>query len=106
MKGYLKLTKCVAWVACVATGAASVAAPKGEKAASAPTTFAPMPATNELASVWNDPEFAKRLIGSYGFASDVEPRMKPEEQAAYRDKIVPLLRDDQKKAAVELAALA
>ena len=94
------------WLACVATGAAGLAAPKAEKEAGAPTTFAPMPATNELASVWNDPDFAKRLIGSYGFASDVEPRMKPEEQAAYRDKIVPLLREDQKKAAAELTSLA
>ena len=64
-----------------------------------------MPVTNELASVWNDPDFTKRLIGSYGFASDVEPRMKPEEQAIYRDKIVPLLREDQKKAAAELTSL-
>ena len=45
-----------------------------------------MPATNELASIWNNPEFTKQLIGSYGFASDVEPRLKPEEQAIYRDK--------------------
>ncbi len=70
--------------------------------ATAATTFAPLPANHELASVWNDPEFAKRLVGSYGFASDAEPRMTPEEQMVYRDKIVPLLRDDPKKA---LAAL-
>jgi tetratricopeptide (TPR) repeat protein len=67
-------------------------------AATNPASFAPMPATNALASVWNDPEFAKRMIGSYGFASDVEPRLAPEEQAAYRDKVVPLLREDPKKA--------
>lgn len=60
--------------------------------------FAPLPETHELASIWNDPDFARRLIGSYGFASDAEPRMKPEEQAFYRDKIVPLLREDPKKA--------
>ncbi len=64
-----------------------------------------MPATNELAAIWNSPEFTKQLIGSYGFASDIEPRMKPEELAIYRDKIVPLLRDDSKKAAAELASL-
>lgn len=106
MNGYLKTIKCLAWLACVATGAAAFAAPKTEKAAAAPTTFAPLPETHELASVWNDPEFAKRLIGSYGFASDVEPRLKPEEQAIYRDKIVPLLREDQQKAAAELTSLA
>jgi len=105
MNGYLKLTKCLPWLVFLATGAGAVAAPKAEKASTAPTTFAPMPATNELAPVWNDPEFTKQLIGSYGFASDVEPRLKPEEQAIYRDKIVPLLREDQKKAAAELTVL-
>jgi len=67
-------------------------------ASAAPATFAPLPEKHELASIWNDPEFTRRLIGSYGFASDAEPRMSPEEQAAYRDKVVPLLRDDPKKA--------
>ena len=71
------------------------AATKKEKptpaAATAPATFAPMPADHELAGVWNDPDFTRRLMGSYGFASDVEPRMKPEEQVMYREKIVPLL---------------
>jgi len=95
---------CLVWLVCIATGA--VAAPKAEKPATAPTTFAPMPETNELAAIWNNPEFTKQLLGSYGFASDVEPRLKPEEQAIYRDKIVPLLRDDPKKAAAELASLA
>jgi tetratricopeptide (TPR) repeat protein len=64
----------------------------------APTNFATMPKDHPLASIWNDPEFAKRLIGSYGFASDIEPRMTPEEQTVYRDKILPLLREDPKKA--------
>ena len=106
MNSYLKTMKCLAWLACVATGATALAAPKVEKESTAPTTFAPMSGTNELASVWNNPEFIKQLIGSYGFASDVEPRLKPEEQAIYRDKIVPLLREDQKRAAAELTSLA
>jgi len=84
---------------------ALVAAPKHENSATPPTTFAPVPATNELASIWHDPEFTRRLIGSYGFASDAEPRMTPEELAAYRDKIVPLLREDPKKAIGPLEAL-
>lgn len=100
MNRYLKLTNTFFAVACVANIA--TAASNG----GAPTTFAPMPATNELASVWNDPDFTKRLLGSYGFASDVEPRLTPEEQATYRDKIVPLLREDQKKAAEVLSSLA
>jgi predicted Zn-dependent protease len=60
----------------------------------------------ELAPLWNDPEFQRRLLGSYGFASDAEPRMTVEEQAAYRDKVVPLLRDDPQKALVALQGLA
>lgn len=81
----------------------SAAAPKKAKIdepvkSEAPTTFATMPKDHELASLWNDPEFAKRLIGSYGFASDAEPRLSAEEQAVYRDKVVPLLREDPKKA--------
>jgi tetratricopeptide (TPR) repeat protein len=71
----------------------------------APATFAPMAATNELASLWNDPEFARRLIGSYGFDPDTEPRMTPEEQTAYREKVVPLLREDPKKAIGTLQGL-
>jgi len=65
-----------------------------------------LPRTNDFADIWNDPDFMRRVVGSYGFASDVEPRLTPEEQAIYRDKIVPLLRDDQKKALVELQSLA
>jgi Flp pilus assembly protein TadD len=61
---------------------------------------------NELDALWNDPEFKKRLIGSYGFASEIEPRLNPEEMATYRDKVVPLLRDDPKKAMNELQSLA
>ena len=67
--------------------------------------FAPVPTGHELASIWNDPDFARRLVGSYGFASEAEPRMTPEEQAVYRDKIVPLLREDSKKALAPLQAL-
>ncbi|MBI2947631.1 MAG: tetratricopeptide repeat protein, partial [Verrucomicrobia bacterium] len=72
----------------------------------APTTFAPVSTNHPLASIWNDPDFARRLVGSYGFASDAEPRLTPEEQAVYRDKIVPLLRDDPKKAIAPLESLA
>jgi len=77
-----------------------------EPASTAPTTFAPVKTDHPLASIWNDPDFARRLIGSYGFASDAEPRLTPEEQAVYRDKIVPLLRDDPKKAIGPLESLA
>lgn len=60
--------------------------------------FAPVAADNPLASLWNDPDFQKRLLGSYGMKSDIEPRMTPEEQAVYRDKVVPALRGEPKEA--------
>lgn len=74
--------------------------------ANAPVAFAPVPPDHELASLWNDPDFARRLVGSYGFLSDREPRLTPDEQAAYRDKVLPLLREDPKRAIPQLEALA
>ncbi|MCI0746668.1 MAG: tetratricopeptide repeat protein [Verrucomicrobia subdivision 3 bacterium] len=77
------------------------AASKREKAAvpaTAPMTFAPFPQEHELASIWNDPDFARRLYGSYGFLSEAEPRLNAEEHQFYTNKIVPLLREDPKKA--------
>lgn len=76
------------------------------KAASAPVQFAPVSADHPLASIWNDPDFTRRLIGSYGFHSPSEPRLSAEEQVLYRDKIVPLLREDPKKAVPELVSAA
>lgn len=64
--------------------------------------FAPVPADHPLAGVWNDPEFARRLAGSYGFLSEAEPRLNVEEQVLFRDKIIPLLREDPAKAVAEL----
>ncbi|HAB15254.1 MAG TPA: tetratricopeptide repeat protein [Verrucomicrobiota bacterium] len=65
---------------------------------SVPRQFAPAPSDNPLASLWNDPDFQKRLLGSYGMKSEIEPRMTPEEQAFYRDKVVPALRGEPKEA--------
>src|SRR5688572_15809915 len=75
--------------------------PKSE----ASTNFAKAPEGHELASIWNDPEFARRMIGSYGFASEAEPRLTPEEQAIYRDKVAPMLREDPSKAVPILEGL-
>lgn len=72
--------------------------------ATAPTTFAPVEENHPLAGVWNDPAFVRQLLGSYGFLAENEPRLTPEEQQFYRDKIVPLLREDPKKAIPELEA--
>jgi len=92
-------------LALVSLLALPVFAKEKEVASTAPTTFAPMSADQPLASIWNDPEFAKRLIGSYGFSSDTEPRMTPEEPVTYREKVVPLLREDPKKALSALQGL-
>lgn len=67
-----------------------------------PALFAPVADNHPLAGVWNDPEFTRRLLGSYGFASEVEPRMTAEEQQFYKEKVVPLLREDSNKALAEL----
>lgn len=72
---------------------------------SSSAAFQPISSTNPLAPLWNDPEFLRRLNGSYGFASDVEPRMAPEEQSVYREKVVPLLRENPAKAAELLRTL-
>jgi tetratricopeptide (TPR) repeat protein len=68
---------------------------QGYEAAGSPG-FANLPQTHPLADVWNDPEFTRRLYGSYGFLSEAEPRMTPEEQIVYRDQIVPLLAGEPK----------
>lgn len=84
------------------TGAGGGAVVLGEPAA---REFAPVPAGHPLASMWNDPEFQRRLVGSYGFLSEAEPRMSPEEQAIYRDRVVPLLQEDPGKAVPVLEGL-
>ncbi len=78
-----------------------VAAAKKEKAppvVTAPTTFAPLPQGHELASIWNDPDFARRMIGGYGFLSGAEPTLNAEEHQFYTNSIQPLLLSDPKKA--------
>lgn len=82
----------------------SAAAPEKPVAPEA-TRFAPVAADHPLASVWNDPEFTRRMLGSYGFLSEAEPRLNAEEQKVYREKIVPMLREDPKQAIPELEKL-
>ena len=71
---------------------------KAPAAAAAPTTFAPLAEGHELASIWNDPDFARRLVGSYGFLSEAEPRLNAEEHQFYTNKITPLLQQEPTKA--------
>lgn len=89
--------------------ALQLCAAKDDKSKAAPastnlTTFAPVPASHPLASVWNDPEFARGLIGSYGFLAPFEPRLNAEEEIFYRQKVLPLLTNDVSKAIPELEA--
>lgn len=61
-------------------------------------TFAPLPPEHPLASIWNDPEFARRVYMSYGFLSEREPKLTPQEQTFYRENLVPVLRETPEKA--------
>ncbi len=56
-------------------------------------------------SLWNNPVFQKRLQGSFGFSSEVEPALSDTELADY-DQIRPLLQDDPDKALQYLTQLA
>jgi predicted Zn-dependent protease len=68
--------------------------------------FAPLAADHELASVWNDADFQRRLIGSYGFASEAEPKLQPDELEKYRTIVVPILTNsDPKKIIATLEGL-
>lgn len=108
MNDRIKLRGCLlAGLALLLAGTGWAADRPAAGLASSPPPAVPRVAeTNELAALWNSPEFARRLLGSYGFASEAEPRLSPEEQAAYRDKVVPLLRTDAPKAIELLKGLA
>ena len=100
-KRILYLVTVLALLALPAAAASKKEKPGKETAApvaTAPSKFAPLPEGHELASIWNDPEFARRLVGSYGFLSESEPKLNAEEHNFYTNKIVPLLREDPKKA--------
>ena len=101
LKRTLSLCAMLSLIAPPADAASKKEKAEKEKAASAstaPTAFAPLPAGHELASIWNDPDFARRLVGGYGFLSEAEPRLNAEEHQYYTNKIAPALRDDPKKA--------
>ena len=66
--------------------------------ATAPTKFAPLPESHELASIWNDSDFSKRLVGSYGFLSAAEPPLNAEENHFFTNNVKALLVQEPKKA--------
>lgn len=56
-------------------------------------------------SLWNNPVFQKRLQGSFGFNSEIEPTLSATELTDY-EQIRPLLQDDPEKAITYLSQLA
>lgn len=99
----LKTTACAGLILCALATPAAVSPTTN---APAVPVFAPLAGTNGLAAIWNDPDFARRMLASYAAAPDVEPRLAPDELAMYREQVIPLLRDDPKKAQAKLASLA
>ena len=68
--------------------------------------LAPLAATAQIQkNLWENPVFQKRLQGSFGFSSEVEPSLSDTELADY-EQIRPLLQDDPDKALEYLAQLA
>jgi tetratricopeptide (TPR) repeat protein len=56
-------------------------------------------------TLWNNPVFQKRLQGSFGFSSEVEPSLSENELADY-EQIRPLLQEEPERALEYLAKLA
>jgi tetratricopeptide (TPR) repeat protein len=86
--------------AALAVASAFPAAAKENKSAAdtnAASAFAGVPADHDLASIWNDTDFQRRLVGSYGYLSGAEPIMSPEDQQFYNERLKPLLEGDSKK---------
>jgi len=88
----------MAWFATTADAASKKEKEQSPNLAALPTTFAPLPAGHELASVWNDPDFTRRMIGSYGFLSEAEPKLNTEEHRFYTNSVQPALLQEPKKA--------
>lgn len=55
----------------------------------------------DLARLWRDPVFQKRLMGSFGVNSEIEPVLSPEQQTVY-DEVVRLMNEDQRNEAESL----
>lgn len=105
------LLTCVGLAVIASSTRCAVAKQKKDKGASAVVTnlvtdeFAPVAEDHPLASIWNDKEFTRRLMGTYASLPDVEPKVSPEEGLLFREELVPLLRDDREKAIKELEGL-
>ena len=47
---------------------------------------------------WDNPDFQKRFIATYGVISPVEPRLSPEDSQFLRDVILPVIEDRPERA--------
>lgn len=82
----------------------SAAGARSGDAAAGATAHAATPPDGS-ADLWNDPEFKKQFIGSYGIHPDVEPRVSPVERDVLQ-RILPLMSDNQDEARRQLEAAA
>lgn len=105
----IRFSACMVALGWVASGVVHAADKRGKSAPAAsedrPVVMAAAlsgDASGPMASFWADSDFVKRFLGSYGFASDVEPRMNAEEQAFYTTTLRPLMQEDPAKAAAAL----
>ena len=81
--------KPIGWITCMAfAGAVTVAFATGA------------PADDETANldVWKDPEFQKEFLGSYGFAAELEPSVRPEEREQMEEVLAILQEGDVERA--------
>src|SRR5262245_6333548 len=58
-----------------------------------------------LNDLWKDPTFQKNFLGSYGFVSELEPRVTPEEREELQ-KLMAVMSKDMAAAQKQLEALA
>ncbi|MGZ8937781.1 MAG: tetratricopeptide repeat protein [Limisphaerales bacterium] len=93
-----------AFVATVAISAADRRRAKPESIPAVDAVSTSVRSTNlvtDSAVFWSNPDFVKSFMGSYGVASEIEPKISPDEQAYY-NSLRPMLQDDPAKAARDL----
>lgn len=106
MRKHLTIAACAALAIAASVSAAErKSARRAKESASAAAVEASAPSvpvgTNLLSPFWQNPEFVKSFMGAYGFASEIEPKVSPEEQA-FLATLQPMLQDDPAKAAREI----
>lgn len=60
-------------------------------------SLVPLSPLAAASSLWDNPVFQKKLLGSFGYSSEVEPPMSDSEAADY-EQILPLIKDDPAQA--------